>query len=179
MIRRSRWRAAACSIIRTAIGSTPATALDDDRRGLDRLERGQALAEEVGRARRVDEVDARLPRVRCSTLELSECCMRRSSASKSLTVVPRSSVRARRSRPRREQASARLVLPAAAGPTSASVRIDSTPALGAGGGLGMRLSPSAGAGAWPAGGGWAAMPDYGRARGPGCPLSHKGVGRLL
>ena len=34
--------------------------VDDDRRGLHRLERGQALAEEVGRARRVDEVDARL-----------------------------------------------------------------------------------------------------------------------
>ena len=34
--------------------------VDDDRRRLDRLERRQALAEEVGRARRVDEVDARL-----------------------------------------------------------------------------------------------------------------------
>ena len=34
--------------------------VDDDRRRLDRLERGQALAEEIGRARRVDEVDARL-----------------------------------------------------------------------------------------------------------------------
>jgi hypothetical protein len=34
--------------------------VDHDRRRLHRLERGQALAEEVGRARRVDEVDARL-----------------------------------------------------------------------------------------------------------------------
>ena len=34
--------------------------VDHHRRRLDRLERGQALAEEIGRARRVDEVDAGL-----------------------------------------------------------------------------------------------------------------------
>ncbi len=84
------------------------------------------------------------PRVRCSTLALSECCMRRSSGSKSLTVVPRSSVPGVTIAPAAtSSASARLVLPAAAGPTSASVRIDSTAALGAGKWAWHAGSPSA------------------------------------
>src|SRR6185295_10624030 len=81
---------------------------------------------------------------RWSTLELSECCIRRSSASKSLTVVPRSRLPGAPIAPAAaSMASARLVLPAAAGPTSASVRIDSTAAPAPIAGLGMRLSPSA------------------------------------
>jgi hypothetical protein len=48
MIRRSRWREAACSIMRTAIGSTPVTALMTTATVSTAFERRQALPEEVG-----------------------------------------------------------------------------------------------------------------------------------
>ena len=131
MISRSRWRAAAWSIMRTAIGSTPVAGVDDDRDGLHRLERRQALAEEVGRAGRVDQVDPRARRAsRWSTLALSEMLhapLERVEVADHRAALQRSR-RADRPRRRRAAPRRRLVLPAAAGPTSASVRIDATSA---------------------------------------------------
>ena len=108
---------------------------DHHRGRLDGLQRGQRLAEEVGRARRVDQVDAGVGVSRCISAVFSECCARRSSGSKSLTVEPRSRLPGAPMAPAwHSSASARLVLPAAAGPTRARVRMLVVPF---GRGLGM------------------------------------------
>ena len=88
----------------------------------------------------------RQPRwVMCITEAFSECCMRRSITSWSLTVPPRSSAPAAPIAPAAcSKASASTVLPAAEGPTSASVRMSAVLTL-AGlaplDGLGMGGSP--------------------------------------
>ena len=78
----------------------------------------------------------------CITLAWREWPMRRSSGSKSLTVLPRSTLPALLMAPdASSSASARLVLPAAAGPTSASVRRSATWTAPAVCRLGMSVSP--------------------------------------
>jgi hypothetical protein len=98
--------------------------VDDHGGRLHRFQRGQALAQEVGAARGVDEVHARVGVLKCITAAFSECCILRSSGSKSLTVEPRSRVPGAPMAPvLTSSASARLVFPAAAGPTRARVRM--------------------------------------------------------
>ena len=125
-----------------AIGSMPVAALIDDGRGLHRLERRQRSGR-GSPARRACRSGGRACRAwsRCSSDALSECCMRRSSGSKSLTVVPRSRLPGAPIAPARcSRLSARLVLPAAAGPTRARVRMAAV--LGdAGLGMGVLLVP--------------------------------------
>ena len=175
MIRRSRWREAACSIMRTAIGSTPVAALMTTAAVSTASSAGRLWPRKSAAPGVSIKCTRVVPRARWSTLALSECCIRRSIASKSLTVVPRSGVPGAPIAPAAaSRASARLVLPAAAGPTNAIVRIDATSAPAPEGGLGMRVSPSAG----PDGGRQAmarcAVPDYGSARRKGWwPLSHE------
>lgn len=92
--------------------------VDDHGRGFHRFQCGQALAQEVGAAGGVDEVDACLAAHHVHHGRVSECCILRSSGSKSLTVLPRSRVPGAPMAPvLTSSASARLVFPAAAGPT--------------------------------------------------------------
>ena len=99
--------------------------VDDDGRGLDRVERADRLADEVGKPGRVDRGGSRVSCVsRCSTDARSECWYVFSSGSKSLTVVPRSTVPASLMAPAfSSRASASVVLPEAPWPTSATVRM--------------------------------------------------------
>jgi hypothetical protein len=88
---------------------------DDDRRGLHGVERADRLAEKV----RKSGVSIRWTRVscvsRCTTDARSECCHDFSSGSKSLTVVPRSTV------------PASLIAPDASSSASASVLLPDPP----------------------------------------------------
>ncbi len=93
------------------------------------------------------------PFVMCISAAFSECCMRRSSGSWSLTVLPRSRVPGVAIAPAAcSSASARLVLPAPAGPTRARVRMSAVatvapPLAGLGmGGLLGRLPTGRGGG---------------------------------
>ena len=100
--------------------------VDDDRRGLDRLERRQRLADEIGVARRVDQVDARVARAAGAAAPSSaSAASRRSSGSKSLTVRAALDAAGRADRAGLAAAAPRpgVVLPDAAWPTSARVRI--------------------------------------------------------
>ena len=93
MTRRHSLRFAAQSIIRDAIISMPGLRVDDDRRGLDGVERADRLADEIRETRACRSGGRACPCVsRCSTDARSECCQVFSSGSKSLTVVPRSTL---------------------------------------------------------------------------------------
>ncbi len=134
--------------MRTAIGSMPLTALMTTAAVSTASSAGSDWPTKSG-APGVSMKCTRVPAWRrCITAAFSECCMRRSSGSKSLTVLPRSSEPGAAIMPARcSKASARLVLPAAAGPTSASVRIWATASAACtaplGVGLGMGSSPAA------------------------------------
>ena len=149
MTMRSICRSAAYSIMRSAIGSTPVCALMTIAAVSTASSAGSAWPMKSA-APGVSMKCTRVPSWRrCMTVAFSEWPMRFSSGSWSLTVLPRSSVPADVIAPAcSSKASARLVLPAAAGPTSASVRIvvmasAAARSLPLGLGLDMSRSPSA------------------------------------
>jgi hypothetical protein len=127
MMMRSRWRDG--RVLHHAHGHRldAVDRADHHRRGLHRFQRRQALAQEVGRARGVDEMHARVAVVQVQHRGVERMLHALSSGSKSLTVPPLSSAPGVAIMPARcSSASARQVLPAAAAPTSASVRMRAT-----------------------------------------------------
>ena len=98
---------------------------DDDRRGLDGIERADRLPDEIGESGRVDEMDPRRPACRDAGPTRAANAARPSPADRNRsTVVPRSTVPASLMAPdASSSASASVVLPDPPWPTSATVRI--------------------------------------------------------